>query len=175
MSLIAINQALQHPKKGFPGSKQTEFPFIPPPKGAENGVFHLVSPAGPFEYSSPPLLVVLSSVIRLMFINQALGLPKIRFSGSRRTEFLLIPTPLHGSLGKPGIFQASLLPTIETLLAAPWHLPHIILSHFSLLRWPLRRPSGSMDHSLYQHHYRSYVPPSVCHTCSVHPMQVAWL
>ena len=54
MSLILINQALRHPKMCFSGSRPTELPFIhPPPNGAENEFFHLMSPAGHFRYPLP--------------------------------------------------------------------------------------------------------------------------
>ena len=55
MSLILINQALGHLKIFFSRSRPTEFPFIhpAPPNSAENGFFHLVSPAGHFRYPPP--------------------------------------------------------------------------------------------------------------------------
>ena len=55
ISLIPINQALGHPKIRLSGSRPTEFSFIrpPPPNGAENGFFHLVSPAWQFRYPAP--------------------------------------------------------------------------------------------------------------------------
>ena len=92
MSLILINQALGHLKMCFSGSRPTEFPFIhpPPPNGAENGFFHLVSPAEHFRYPPTPFLGVLNSIMSLILINQALGHPKMRFSGSRPTEFPFI-------------------------------------------------------------------------------------
>ena len=96
MSLILINQALGHPKMRLSGSRPTEFPFIqpPPPTGAEKGFFHLVSPAGHFRYHPPPNLGVLNSIISLILINQALGHPKMRFSGCRPTEFpFILPPP----------------------------------------------------------------------------------
>ena len=81
MSLILINQALGHPKMCFSGSRPTEFPFIhpPPSNGAENGFFHLVSPAGHFRYPPPSILGVLNSIMRLILINQALGHLKMFF------------------------------------------------------------------------------------------------
>ena len=55
ISPILINQELRHPKMRFSGSTPTEFPFIhhPPPNRAENGFFHLMSPAGHFRYPPP--------------------------------------------------------------------------------------------------------------------------
>ena len=101
MSLILINQALEHPKMRFSGSRPTESPFIhpPPPNGAENGFFHLVSPAGHFTY--PPILGVLSSSMSLILINQALGHPKMCFSRSRPTEFPFIHPPPPNDAEKP--------------------------------------------------------------------------
>ena len=66
----------------------------PPPKnGAENGVFHLLSPAGQFRYPPPPVNWGLLSSMKLILINQALAHPKMRFSGSRPTEFPFIQPP----------------------------------------------------------------------------------
>ena len=65
----------------------------PPPNGAENGFFHLVSPAGHFRYPPTPFLGVLNSIMSLIPINQALGHHKTRFSGSRPTEFPFIHPP----------------------------------------------------------------------------------
>ena len=57
MSLTFINQALRDPKMCFSGSRPTDVPFIqpPPPNGAKNRFFHLMSPAGHFRYP-PPLI-----------------------------------------------------------------------------------------------------------------------
>ena len=49
---------------------------------------------------TPPNLGVLSSIISLILINQALGHPKMRFSGSRPTEFPFIhPPPKRCNMG----------------------------------------------------------------------------
>ena len=106
MSLILINQAPGHPKMRFSGSRPTEFPFIhPPPNGAENGFFHLVSPAGHFRCEPTPILGVLSSIMSLILIIYALGHPKMRFSGSRPTEFPFIHPPPQ-TVPKMGLFTS---------------------------------------------------------------------
>ena len=109
MRLILINQALGHPKMRFSGSRPTEFPFVhapPPPNGAENGFFHLVSPGGHFRYPPPLILGVLSSIISLILINQAPGHPKMRFSGFKPTEFPLAPPPPPKTVPKMGFFTS---------------------------------------------------------------------
>ena len=77
----------------------------PPPNGAENGFFHLVSPAGHFTYPPPPILGVLNSIMRLILINQALGHLKMFFSRSRPTEYPFIH-PAPPTVPKMGFFTS---------------------------------------------------------------------
>ena len=106
MRLILINQALHHPKMRFSGSRRTEFLFLlpSPPNGAENGFFHLVSPAGHFGHGAPSNLRVLNSIVSLIFINQALDHPRMYFSGSRPTNFPF--TTLPQTVPKVGFFTS---------------------------------------------------------------------
>ena len=55
MRLILINQALGHLKMFFFKVQTNRISVYPPrpPNGAENGFFHLVSPAGHFRYPTP--------------------------------------------------------------------------------------------------------------------------
>ena len=96
MSLILINQALGHPKMRFPRSRPTEFPFHHhplPPKRCRKWVFSPREPGRALQVPTPPILEVLNSIMSLILINQALGHPKMRFSGSRPTEFPFIHPP----------------------------------------------------------------------------------
>ena len=94
INLILINQALGHPRMRFSGSGPTEFPFIhPPPKRCRKWVFSPREPSRALQVPTPPNLGVMNSIISLILINQALGHPKMRFSGSRPTEFPFIQPP----------------------------------------------------------------------------------
>ena len=94
INLILINQALGHPRMRFSGSRPTEFPFIhPPPKRCRKWVLSPREPSRALQVPTPPNLGVMNSIISLILINQALGHPKMRFSGSRPTEFPFIQPP----------------------------------------------------------------------------------
>ena len=79
------------------GSRPTEFPFLhappPPPKRCRKWVFSPREPGRALQVSTPPNLGVLNFIMRLILFNQALGHPKMRFSGSRPTEFPFIQLP----------------------------------------------------------------------------------
>ena len=101
ISLILINQALGHPKMRFSGSRPTEFPFIhPPPKRCRKWPLSPREPSRALQVPTPPNLGVLNSIISLVLINQAPGHPKMRFSGSRPTEFPFIQPPPQPVLKK---------------------------------------------------------------------------
>ena len=95
MRLILINLTLGHPKMRFSGSRPTEFPFVhaPPPKRCRKWVLSPREPGMALQVSTPPNLGVLSSVISSIHIDQALGHPKMRFSGFKPTEYSLAPPP----------------------------------------------------------------------------------
>ena len=102
---ILINQALGHPRMRFSGSRPTEFPFIhPPPKRCRKWVFSPREPGMALQVPTPPNLGVMNSIISLILINQALGHPKMRFSGSRPTEFPFIHP--HQTVPKMGFFTS---------------------------------------------------------------------
>ena len=94
ISLPPINQALGHPVMHFSGSRQTEFPFILPPlQRCQKWGFSPHQPGRAFHVPTPPNLGVLNSIISPIAINQALGHPKMRFRGSKLTEFPFIHPP----------------------------------------------------------------------------------
>ena len=65
-----------------------------PPKRCRKWVFSPREPGRALQVPTPPILGVLNSIMSLILINQALGHPKMRFSGSRPTEFPFIhPLP----------------------------------------------------------------------------------
>ena len=88
-----------------------------------------MSPAWQFRYPPPPNSGVPCSIISLTVINQALGHPKMRFSGSRPTEFLFIPPPPNGA--KTGFFHL-VSPTEHFRYPAPLVLG-VLSSIFSLI------------------------------------------
>ena len=108
MSLILINQAPGHPKMRFSGSRPTEFPFIhpPPPQRCRKWVFSPREPGRALQVPIPPILGVLNSIMSLILINQAPGHPKMRFSGSRPTEFPFIHPPPPQTVPKMGFFTS---------------------------------------------------------------------
>ena len=89
------------------GSRPTEFLFIhPPPKTVPKmGFFQLREPGRALQVPIPPNLGLPNSVMSLMFINQVLVHPKMRFSGSRLTEFPLIHPPRQ-KVRKMGFFTS---------------------------------------------------------------------
>ena len=100
MKLILINQALGHPKTHFQGPDRQNFRLsTPPPKRCQKWVLSSREPGRALLVPIPPNLGVLSPIISLVLINQALGHPKMRFSGSRPTEFpfLHAPPPPNGA------------------------------------------------------------------------------
>ena len=79
----------------------------PPPPGTKPR-----EPGRALQVPTPPNLGVLSSIISLILINQALGNFKMHFSGSRLTEFPFVPPPqtvlkmgFFTSLGLVGHFR----------------------------------------------------------------------
>ena len=160
ISLILINQALGHPKMHFSGSRPTEFPFVPPPppKRCRKWVFSPREPSRALQVPNPPNLGVLNSIMRLILINQALGHPKMRFSGSRPTEFPFVHAPPPPkrcrkwvlSPREPGrALQVSTPPNLGLLSSiislilinqAPGH-PQMRFSGFRPTEFPLAPPS----------------------------------
>ena len=95
ISPFLINQALEHPKKPFFGV-QTDWisVYIPrPTKRCQKWVFSPREPGRAIQLPTSPNLGVLSSIISLIPISPAMGHPKMRFSGSRVTEFPFIIPP----------------------------------------------------------------------------------
>ena len=76
-------------------SRPTEFPLIPPPPPprCRKWVFSPRAPGRAIQVPTPPILRMLNSIMGLILINQVPGHLKMRFSGSKLTEFPLIPTP----------------------------------------------------------------------------------
>ena len=89
ISLFLISQTLEHPKMCFTGSRPTQFLIIQPspPKRCRKWVFSSREPGRALQVPVPPNLRVLNSIISLLLINQTVGPPKMRFSGSKPTEF----------------------------------------------------------------------------------------
>ena len=109
MKLILINQALGQFKMRFSGSRPTEFPFVhapPPPKRCRKWVLSPREPGRALQVPIPPNFGVLSPIISLILINQALGHPKMRFTGFKPTEFPLAPPPPPKTVPKMGLFTS---------------------------------------------------------------------
>ena len=85
------------PKCVFQGPGRQNFRLSTPPppkKWCRKWVFSPREPSRALQVTTPPISGVLNSIISLILINQVLGHPKMRFSGSRPTEFPFIqPSP----------------------------------------------------------------------------------
>ena len=69
------------------------YPPPPPPQRCRKWVFSPREPGRALQVPIPLTLGVLNSIMSLILINQALGHPKIRFSGPDQQNFRLSTTP----------------------------------------------------------------------------------